>query len=78
MSDLVRFRDHARAMAQPGAHRDDCTTEKLTRWGPPRTVHPDPACTGCVPDADRALFSRLADETDAHLARHHEDPLELA
>lgn len=66
-TDLERFRDHAAAMAKPGAHRDTCHVEKPMRWGPPRTVHPDPACTGCVPPADRALFARLATEVDQHL-----------
>ena len=29
-----------------------------------------PPCTGCVTDADRALWTRLADEVDAYLEPH--------
>lgn len=68
-TDLERFRDHARTMAAPGAHRDDCHHVQPIRGTlRTRTVRPDPACTGCIPAADRALFARLADEVDHHLA----------
>lgn len=78
MTDLERFRDHCRAMTQPGAHRDTCHAVTGTRWSHiPSRVHPDPACAGCVPDADRALFTRLADETDAYLARNTDQQLDL-
>jgi len=34
-----------------------------------------PPCPGCVTDADRALWTRLADEADAWLARDDEEGL---
>jgi hypothetical protein len=67
-SELERFRDHARTMAAPNAHRDDCHTEQRIRGTVrTRTIHPNPGCTGCIPAADRALFAQLAAEVDAHL-----------
>jgi hypothetical protein len=65
MSDLTAFRDHARSMAN-ATHRPEC----MVRAAPWLKAKPRPGCTGCVSDDDRALWARLADETDAYL--HHE------
>lgn len=64
MSDLERFRDHAAAMAT-AVHKPTC--HRPSTWGWAREIHPDPACPGCVTDADRALWARLATEIDAYL-----------
>ena len=37
-------------------------------WLGPKPEWSPPSCPGCNPPADRALFARLADEVDAHLA----------
>lgn len=66
-SELERFRDHAHAMAKPGAHVDDCHRTRPMARGGEITTTPDPRCTGCVPDRDRQLFARLANEIDAYL-----------
>ena len=34
-----------------------------------------PPCDGCISDADRALWQRLADEADAYLDREPEETL---
>lgn len=68
MSDLTTFRDHARAMST-AQHKGECAVNEYyddRRWGF-RATHPDPACPGCVTDADRALWTHLADEVDAYL-----------
>lgn len=75
MSELTRFRDHARERAdwQPGIPRVACS--ERTSFGTPKP----PDHTNCgghrcgcdchaPTDADRALFARLADEIDAYLA----------
>lgn len=67
MSDLTTTRDHCRRMAT-AVHTDDCHTTTPMRWGGTITNRPDPACTGCVPESDRALFAQLAGEIDAYLA----------
>lgn len=77
MSDLSDFRDHARAMAT-AEHRLECSRRirHARSWGIRETVtHPDPDCPGCVTDADRALWARLADEAAAYLHRHDEEGL---
>ena len=56
MSDLTVFRDHARAMST-AEHKPECRKPSTDM----------PACGGCNPAADRALFTRLADEIDAYL-----------
>lgn len=75
-TDLERFRDHARTMAQ-AKHRPDC---------PPRDRAPRPVnqhrskpskCPGCVTSTDRALWARLADETDAYLNSQSDEALPL-
>lgn len=75
MSDLSTFRDHARAMST-AEHKPECG-ESFQRpgwlWESWRTPASD--CPGCVTDADRALWKRLADEVDSHLARHTEETL---
>jgi hypothetical protein len=75
-TELERFRDHAHAMAKPGAHLDDCHATRTTARGVKITNYPDPACLGCVPDGDRRLFARLANEIDAYLDDLHDEPLE--
>lgn len=62
MNDLTRFRDHARRMAH-ATHRPEC----LTRPAPWLKPAPANGCDGCMPAADRVLWSRLADEIDRHL-----------
>lgn len=62
MSDLTVFADHARRMST-ARHKPDCPAP-----APPGTWRVG-ACLGCVTDADRALWVRLADEVDAYLAR---------
>ena len=90
MSDLSRFRDHARQMSEAG-HTSECeqqTTRAKNRWSHfrlfgewleewgKRPAGPPFACAGtCVTDADRALWGRLADEADAHLSRDQQDSL---
>jgi hypothetical protein len=71
VSDLSAFRDHARAMA--GAqHKPECRRPlPINGW----STSGDPGCPGCVTDADRALWTRLADEADAWLARDDEEGL---
>lgn len=85
-SELERFRDHARAMADyvPGKASEACAGNHnpwtVTTWREPD----HDACKGggcrCVchtpTDADRELWERLAVETDDHLARHQDTPLE--
>jgi hypothetical protein len=90
MSDLERFRDHCRTMAAEDAHTPECvaaTNEAGRRWDYLRMFRewrlswgerpdgpPMPCPGGCISDADRLLFSRLADEVDAYLA-HDDEPL---
>lgn len=73
-SDLERFRDHARDMAD-ATHRPDCTGIREGRWGP-LAVHPHPDCGGCVTDDDRVIWTRLATETEVYLARNTDATLE--
>ena len=65
-SDLERFRDHCREMAT-AVHKPTCHGHRPSTWGWAREIHPDPKCPGCVTDADRALWARLAAEIDAYL-----------
>lgn len=72
-ADLRTLLKHCRAMAELGAHLDDCVSLKpVTRaqldelMATGRMASRD--CDGCVPDGDRAMFRRLADEIDAYLA----------
>lgn len=74
MSDLARDLAHARAMAT-AEHTPECTGHRPSRWGWALEVHPDPACPGCVTDADRALWAQIAGELEAHLARQTEETL---
>ena len=90
MSELETFRDHCRKMADAG-HSPDCafaTGKALDRWGHfhlfrewpekwgARPSGPPKPCPGdCVSDADRALFTRLADEIDAYLTPDADEPL---
>lgn len=83
MSDLTKFRDYSRVMAQ-GGHSDECvigSAEAKRRWGyfrmfrewepkwGPRPDGPPRPCEGdCVSAGDRALFARLAAEVDEYLA----------
>lgn len=74
MSDLTVFRDHARrlaALTEPVMRR--VWTHNLNATGRPgwtqEVEHPVPT------DAERALWTRLADEADAYLNRHPEETL---
>lgn len=67
MSDLTRFRDHARQMAT-AEHKPECQKPRTDTRGWVGK-HPDPDCDGCNPAVDRDLFKRLADEIDAYLDR---------
>jgi hypothetical protein len=69
MTDLERELAHAQAMAT-ATHRPDCPVKRRARFSDRGHV-----CTGCVTDADRALWSQLADEYAAQLDRHREDTL---
>jgi hypothetical protein len=70
VSDLTAFRDHAAEMAA-AVHKPDCRAwvQRPNMWGwqDGRWVTPDPKCAGCVTDADRATWARLAAEIDAYL-----------
>lgn len=59
MSDLAEYRKHCRRMTT-AKHRPDC----LIPTGPWTKPKPTPGCTGCVTDADRALWKQLADEAE--------------
>lgn len=64
MSDLTRFRDHARRMAK-AKHRPDCPGLDPSR----PYLKPDAkVCRGCVSEPDRVLWRRLADEATRYLA----------
>ena len=68
MSDLTTFRDHARRMAE-AEHKPECKRPRpVYGWATSAT----PPCPGCVTDADRALWRRLADEVDAYLTHDEE------
>lgn len=70
MSDLTQFAEHCKRMAT-AQHKPECRTLDWVRrdgWGRTDWVYPAPDCTGCVTDADRELFARLAAEIDAHMA----------
>lgn len=66
--------DHFRKMST-AEHLPECSTSVQDRWGWMRLVRPDPACEGCVTDADRDLWTRLAAEIDEHLAAKTETTL---
>lgn len=65
MSDLTVFRDHARKMA---ASKPTDRVNAARRGHVPYTVP-----IGPLTDAERALWTRLADEVDAYLAADPED-----
>lgn len=70
MSELSVFAAHARTMVTAD-HRPECWGTELRHWGPLK-VRPNPECPGCVTDAERDLWRRLADEVDAYLGRDEE------
>ena len=78
MSELTTFRDHARIMSLR-KHRPDCLLwKKVGHYAhlcSDECTHPEPRCPGCVTDADRALWARLADEVDAYLSHEEEEAL---
>lgn len=78
MSDLTSFRDWARLMSTE-VHRPDCPLSETARGLRHRCstdcTHPYPRCPGCVTDADRALWERLAAEADSYLSRNVEEGL---
>lgn len=61
-SDLERDLAHARAMAK-AQHKPDCQLVRRDRVYP---IRPNPACAGCVTDADRVLWRQIADELAAY------------
>lgn len=81
MSGLTRFRDHCRRMST-AEHKPECPSltarephwdawilaedGKSMTWRGPKPPWTPPTCDGCLTDADRALFERLADEVDAY------------
>lgn len=68
MTDLEILRTHARTMAEPDSHRASCQVARDGHWGPV-IVQPDPACAGaCITDAERDLWTQIADEIDEYLA----------
>jgi hypothetical protein len=67
VTDLAAFADYAQGLAD-GDHADACPS-RATRPLYQRGWEPPP-CPGCVTDADRALWGRLAAEARAHLDRH--------
>lgn len=77
MSDLTTFRDHCVAMTT-AEHKPECEA-RLQDWTD-RSFRfryfdipdpgPRPECPGCVTDADRALFARLAAEVADYLDPH--------
>lgn len=71
MSDLTTFRDHCRAMSD-AKHRPECFTlaPQGNQWWFGKRIPIAYCCEGCVTDADRALFARLADEVDGYLDPH--------
>lgn len=80
MSDLTSFRDHCRSMAADGAHLAACLSlrPRVSAWAArfaDQEPFEPPACPGCVPAADRALFQRLADEVDAYLTEDEDEVL---
>ncbi len=91
MSDLTQFRDHARRCSiathrtdcpsiRPSrgypfrAGRCDDKTDHDPHEIFPLVDCPG-VCSGCMPDSERALWARLASETDAYLSRPTEEPL---
>ena len=89
MTELETFRDHCRAMSDPNPPRLDIgpLCRRLWRGDKPdhercARVAPEGAC-GCechpwndpASEADRALWTRLADEIDAYLSAGDDEPL---
>lgn len=74
MSDLTAFRNHARAMST-AEHKPECLIDCQDWRGIRSFKMPRHGCPGCVTDAERALWARLADEADAYLHRHEEEGL---
>lgn len=87
MTDLERFRDHARQMSTaehkpecPWSRPKECEPKPIWRGGITSLqwlgmTEPPPLCAGCVTDADRLLWARLAAEADAYLDREPEETL---
>ena len=78
MSELSAFGAHARAMAT-ATHKPGCVGQYgvkehrvWTEQGGIVQPAVEPWCHGCVTDADRALWTRLADEVDAYLSHEEE------
>ena len=83
MTSLADAAAHARAMST-ARHTPECPPrDRLPRWV---NEHDDdlriigghegpPPCPGCVTDAERALWGRLADEMEAYMARDDEEGL---
>lgn len=63
-TDLTRFLTHAREMTT-AIHRPDCP--RVASGPLQEGSRTRPRCPGCVTDADRALWVRLADEGDRYL-----------
>lgn len=73
MNDLEQLRDHARSMA--------ALTEPVTRWcsdvGPGGPYRRQVVVTAVPSDADRALWTQIADEIDTYLTADEDQPLDL-
>jgi hypothetical protein len=83
MSDLSTLADHARKMST-ARHKPECPPRhRRPQWvndhdsdGLFTGGHEDPPpCPGCVTDADRALWTRIADEIDDYLTPAEEGML---
>lgn len=77
MSDLTTFRDHARRLST-AEHGDECEAvwHEPDLQGSPRPTRrekPNPHCPGCITDADRRLWTQLADEIDTYLTTPTDD-----
>ena len=73
--DLTTFRDHCARMAK-AEHVPECLIDCCLDWRGIRPFQiPSPHCTGCVTDADRALWQRPAQEVDDYLAPTTEEGL---
>lgn len=65
MSELAQLRDHARKVVASG-HSPSCRVARprwMTRW-----QSPDPACGGCLPEAERDLWLQISREIDVYLS----------
>ena len=66
--NLTTTLTHARQMAS-ATHKPECavTVPDPRGWAWEETIRPDPACSGCITDRERALWHQIASEIDAYL-----------